>query len=281
MKRAALLLLAALAFGGCRERSRLEILTGEAMGTTYRIKVVDPPQAWQAGLEDLLEGLDQDLSTWRTDSWVSRFNQAPPGASFDMPPAVAELLEISAACHAETAGRFDPTIGALIRLWGFGAWGGEWQGEPAGKEISAAGAASGFRHLRVDGRRLTKLHSGLMLDFSGIAKGYAVDRMGEILQRAGCKDFLIEFGGDLRAWGNAPGKSGWTIHGPAFPRAITLRNQAVATSGSEHRARDGTSHVIDPLSGRPLAVGPPVSVVANTCAEADARATARLIETAR
>lgn len=266
--------------GGCRDQDRIEILTGEAMGTSYRIKHVGRVGDIEPVITAMLARLDRDLSTWRDDSWVSAFNRAPAGASFEMPPAVAELMDLSKTYHDQSGGRFDPTIGALIRLWGFGAWRGEWRGDPTDEEVAAAREASGFSKLRIEAAQITKLHGGLMLDFSGIAKGYAVDRMGDILREAGCENFVVECGGDLLAIGNAPGKQGWTIAGPALEQAVSLHNQAMAGSGSEHQFRSGLSHVIDPRGGRPLAVGPPVFAAAPTCAEADALATARLVESA-
>jgi len=280
MKSAYLTAFAVLALAGCEKKDRVGILTGEAMGTSYRIKHVGRVGDAGPAITAMLARLDRDLSTWRDDSWVSEFNRAPAGVSFEMPPTVAELMDLSKTHHDLTDGRFDPAIGALIRLWGFGAWRSEWRGDPTDEELAMAREASGFSKLRVEGTQITKLHGGLMLDFSGIAKGYAVDRMGDILREAGCGNFVVEFGGDLLAIGNAPGKQGWTIAGPALERPVSLHNQAMASSGSEHNFRGGQSHVIDPRAGRPLALGPPVFATAPTCAEADALATARLVQSA-
>jgi len=263
---------------GCDGHERVHILTGEAMDTSYRIKTVGRVGDAKPAINELLARLDRDLSTWRDDSWVAAFNRAPAGTEMEMPESVAELMELSRRYHDQTGGRFDPTIGALIRIWGFGSWRGGWPGEPSDAELAMARAACGFGNLDIAGKRITKHNDGLMLDFSAIAKGYAVDRMGDILRAAGCRDFIIEFGGDILAAGNAPGKRGWTVAGPSLDEPVTIINMAIATSGSEHQHRNGLSHVIDPLSGRPLAVGPPVSATAATCAEADALATARLVE---
>jgi thiamine biosynthesis lipoprotein len=267
----------ALALANCDRGERVGILTGEAMGTTYRIKAVGIAEDCKPAIHGMLAKLDRDLSTWREDSWVAAFNRAPAGTVMEMPDSVAELMELSRRYHMRTEGRFDPTIGALIRVWGFGAWRGEWKGGPTEEEIEAAREACGFRHVHIDGKRIAKLHSGLMLDFSAIAKGYAVDRMGGILRDIGCENHIIEFGGDILAAGNAPEKTGWTVAGPTLDEPVSLHNEAIATSGSEHQFRGGLSHVIDPLSGRPLSVGEPAAGMAKTCAEADALATANLV----
>ena len=275
MKGLGWLVLIVMLVTSCRRSEQVGVITGEAMGTTYRIKYVgeiDDP-----GLDELLQQLDVELSTWRDDSWVAAFNRAGVGEAMEMPDSVVELIEISRRIHQQTDGRFDPAIGALIRVWGFGAWKKDWGGEPTPEAVAAARRASGIEHLHIDGRMLSKTRAGLMLDFSGIAKGYAVDRMAARLREAGCRNFVIEFGGDLIACGNAPGKHGWTVDGPSLKEPRQLSDEALATSGSEHHFRKGMSHVIDPASGVPVSVGPPVYAIAGTCAEADALATARLV----
>lgn len=272
-------LIALALFSSCREpHARVHILTGEAMGTTYRIKTTEEIDTRQAAIDDMLAGLDRDLSTWRHDSWVTTFNRAPAGTTMALPKSVAELLEKSVVYHAQTDGCFDPTIGTLIRLWGFGAWRDSWQGEPTEAQIAAAREATGFHLMRIDSDQITKLHAAVMLDFSGIAKGYAVDRIGHILHESGYEDFIIEFGGDLLASGNHPDRDGWTVSGPALDQPLALHNEAMATSGSKHQFRSDQSHIIDPRSGMPVPVGPPDFVIAKTCAEADAKATAKLVK---
>lgn len=268
-------LLIILLLAGCERAPAVKILTGEAMGTTYRVKYVGDVD--EPDFQPLLDRLDRDLSTWRDDSWVSRFNLVSAGEEMEMPASVAELMTISQELQAQTGGRFDPAIGALIKVWGFGAWRSEFQGEPTDTEVEAARENSGLRLLMIEGLKLSKRRDGVMLDFSAIAKGYAVDLMATQLQESGCEDFLIEFGGDLLARGGAPGKTGWTVGGSTLGEPVTLRNEAIATSGSSHQSRGTSSHIIDPTLGRPVAVGESVSARAPTCAEADALATAAVI----
>lgn len=272
------LAIAVLLVAGCERSQSISIITGEAMGTTYRIKYVG--EIGRLNFDKLVKQLDADLSTWRDDSWVARFNRAPVHQPMDMPESVRDLVVLSQRLHAETEGRFDPAIGALIQAWGFGAWRSEFRSDPTEEQIEAARKASGLHRLTVENDKLKKTRDDLMLDFSAIAKGYAVDRMADELLAADCENFIIEFGGDLLAQGHAPGKTGWTVDGPALERPVTLINEAIATSGSQHQSRGGMSHVINPLLGRPVSVGIAASARAPTCAEADALATARLIEAA-
>lgn len=273
MKHLACLLLFIMSCGGCRRAETVHVITGEAMGTSYRIKHVGELKK-DPGFDTMLARLDADLSTWREDSWVARFNRAAVGERMEMPESVADLVCLSQNIHRRTGGCFDPAIGSLIRLWGFGAWEREWKGEPTPRQIDGALQASGMRHLNIEGNMLSKTREGLMLDFSGIAKGYAVDLMSRRLHETGHRNFLIEFGGDLICQGKAPGKDGWTVDGPALKEPVLLQNQAMATSGSEHHFRNGVCHIIDPRNGRPLPTGPPSFAIAETCAEADAMATA-------
>ncbi len=280
MKTALLTTITILTLLGCRDADRVTIHTGEAMGTSYRIKVAGDARIDTPAIDSMFAQFDRDLSTWRDDSWVAGFNRAPAGTTLEMPATVATLIELSQKFHQQTEGRFDPTIGALIRLWGFGAWRGEWTRDPTEAEITAAREASGFHNLRIDGHQITKLHSGLMLDFSGIAKGHAVDIIGKMLEESGQADFIIDIGGDILARGNAPGREGWRVAGPSLDAPVTLHNEAIASSGSDHQFRDRHSHIIAPRSGRPVAVARAVAATAPTCAEADALATAKSIKAA-
>ncbi len=262
---------------GCGEKDPVRVTTGESMGTTYRIKTFKDAAPVMPEIEAMLDQLTRDLSTWRSESWVGQFNRAGAGTTMVMPESVRELLELSKTYHERAEGRFDPTIGAMIRVWGFGAWRRDWQGTPTEAEVAAARQASGFHHIRIEGEMITKLHDGMMLDFSAVAKGHAVDLMGGILRRAAINDFVIEFGGDILAGGHGPKGDGWVIGGRGFGEPVILRNEAIATSGSEFNFRGGDSHVIDPHLGRPVPVGRPVSAIAPTCAEADALATAMMV----
>lgn len=278
MKWVVLSAMAAAMMTTCRESGdRVYVFTGEAMGTTYRVKSSVDREALKPEIDAMLAALDRDLSTWRDDSWVSQFNRAPAGTTMPLPPVVSELLQKSLVYHAQTEGRYDPTIGALIRLWGFGAWRDTWAGEPTAEEMAAAREAVGFRHLEIEEDRITKRHVAVMLDFSAMAKGYAVDRIGDRLRAAGCEHFIIDFGGDILAAGNHPGRVGWTVDGAALDQPLTLHDEAIAMSGSEHQFRGDQSHVIDPRSGWPVPVGSPVFAMADSCAKADAMATAALV----
>ncbi|BCX46107.1 thiamin biosynthesis lipoprotein ApbE [Haloferula helveola] len=277
MKAAFVFPVALLLLTACRDPERVRVLTGEAMGTTYRIKYVGDAEFDVSRIEVLCDGLDRDLSTWRDDSWVSRFNAAAAGSGHEMPDSVAELLELSSRLSEETEGRFDPTIGALVKLWGFGPNRREGWEKPTQEEVDAALGACGFRNLVIEGARVAKRNGDLMLDFSAIAKGYTVDRMADLFRDSGYRNFVVEFGGEIYASGAAPGAEGWVVGGGSLESGIVLTDEAVATSGSEHQSRGFWSHIINPRTGWALPPGEPVTVRAESCARADALATAGFV----
>lgn len=160
-------------------------LSGLSMGTSWSVRYVAAADAGhdqatdqatvQAAIEAALEQVVQQMSTWLLDSDISQFNQLNPGRDIIVPRDFATVLETALQVAVQTDGCFDPTLGALVDLWGFGP-AEAIHAPPAPAAINAALAQSGWRKLGWDSanRRLTQ-SGGLMLDFSGIAKGFGVD----------------------------------------------------------------------------------------------------------
>ena len=196
----------------------------------------------------------------------------------------------------QTGGALDVTVAPLVALWGFGA--GASETDPRGADVRRALAEVGYRRLehRFDPPTLKKL-APLTLDFSAIGKGYAVDRLAEVLDDASCSAYLVELGGEIRVFGHSPAGGAWrlAVESPAggeLPDRLTLREGGVATSGDYRQHlpapvaageagedRGGrVSHIIDPRTGFPVAhrlAG--VTVVAETALLADAYATALMV----
>ena len=283
-----LLLLLLCGIAGCGERPPT-VITGEAMGTTYRVRIedrgIDRHQLEQVIAAELA-AIEQQASTWRDDTWLSRFNASPSLMPQQPPEHVWQMLIRSDPIVKASAGAFDPTIGPVVRAWGYGP--GQASGPPSLSDRMALSQQVGWDKLELDhqAKTLRKLHPQLELDFSAIGKGYAVDRLAALLDAAGCEHYLIEFGGEV--FGRCPSAAeAWDIgiqRPDALPgrhgKPITLSNQAAATSGTyyQDRAEDQSSHLIDPRTGQPV---PPaarsVTVVMPTCAEADAWATALMV----
>jgi FAD:protein FMN transferase len=271
------------------------VLRGTTMGTTYRVTIPQLPAGVGADkvdldLRNLLERIDATMSTYRADSDLSRFNRAAPG---EWIPVSADTSTVAAAAIAMaeyTGGTFDPTVGPLVDLWGFGPSGPS-QRIPDTAAVTASLAQTGWSAF--EGRQgppaLCKRRDGLRVDFSGIAEGFAVDRMAERLDRYGVPDFLIELGGEVRCQGRNLARRPWTIAiempGLAAGRSqrrIGVSDTAIATSGDYRNffIVDGRrySHVIDPRNGQPVDHDlASVTVVGGSAMQCDALATALLV----
>ncbi|HHX81976.1 MAG TPA: FAD:protein FMN transferase [Pseudomonadaceae bacterium] len=271
-------------------------LHGTTMGTSWNVQVVGAvPSPTLDGLaldiRSLLEHLDKEVfSTWRTDSELNRFNAAAAGQAHALSAHLFVVLAAALRVHEASGGAFDPSVAVLVDLWGFGPAGR--RAEPDPVAIDSARARTGMQYLALDVDTRTALKStDLVLDLSGIAKGYAVDQVAELLGAAGFDNFLVEIGGELRVQGAGPQGKGWTIAiempavgARAAYATINSGGRALAVAGSgdyrNFREVDGQrlSHTIDPLSGRPVAHGlAAVTTIADTAMLADAWATALMV----
>ena len=287
------LLLAILTLlAGCAQRDSQLKLSGQTMGTTWHITMMMPAgsglqqQTLQAGVESSLEAVNASMSTYREDSEISRFNASPVGEWFEISSDFYQVLSAAMAVGWQSGGAYDVTVGPLVNLWGFGPP-GQVPEPPSTEAIAAAMAKVGQDHLRVDGEayRLYK-DADVYLDFSSIAKGYAVDEIARWLSAQGIEHYLVEVGGEMRLSGLSPRGDSWRIaieqpQAATFDiaRAIQLQNVGVATSGDyrNYFEVDGVrySHSIDPRNGRPVAHElVSVTVVHPSTMMADAWATA-------
>lgn len=281
---------------GCSEASQdLVTLKGETMGTTYSVKLVGLPrradlEAMKLGVHEALETVNSQMSSYRPESELSRFNAADAGVwvptSNDTRLVIDEALRISQL----TEGAFDPTIGPLVDLWGFGSGRAEPQ-LPSFADVAAVQETIGFSRIQTRSGEpaVTKQTSGVHLDLSGIAKGFGVDRVAEYLEGQGVEDFLVEVGGELRGKGKGPGGQPWRvgIERPSgvpgdLQQVVELKGEALATSGNYRIffEQDGRrySHIINPRTGHPVEHNlASATVVAPTTMEADALSTSLLV----
>jgi len=275
-----------------------ERLGGETMGTTWSVSVLRPPDLPQDRLRRGIEGeLDQivaQMSTWRRDSDISRFNSAAPDTWLDLDEAFCEVLGFALSLAAESGGAYDPAAGRLVDLWGFGPrdpHAPRRAAPPSAAEIDKARALSGWQRLAFDpSRRRLRQPGGLHLDLSSIAKGFAVDRVARHLRRAGVASALVEIGGELRGFGVKPDGTPWWVAleqppGAAAarptmvaPTMVALCDLSVATSGDYRRFFESGArrypHSLDPRSGWPVENGlASVTVFHPICMRADALST--------
>lgn len=261
-------------------------LRGRTMGTDWRVQLCGelPPQSWlRQDLQQTLDRLDAQMSHWAPDSDLGVFNRRPAGTWQPVPGAFFDVLRHALETARASDGACDPTIGALVNLWGFGP-APKRDAPPTDDDIERARARCGWQRLELDeANRRVFQPGGVELDLSCIAKGYAVDAAAERLLALGLEHFLIEIGGELRGGGwKADGSPWWgeleTPEGAGERTLVALHGLSLATSGDyrqffEH-AGTRYAHTLDPRTGRPVAHAPAsVSVLHPSCMQADVQAT--------
>jgi len=280
-----------------RAGASLHILNGQTMGTRWSVKLAAPPgmplEALRTAIVGSLDGVVAEMSTFEPGSDISRFNRAAAGTWQRLPDDFFLVLDYALKVARDSDGAYDPTVGHLVGLWGFGALGAQHR-IPHADEIADARARCGWSRIMLDeAERSAQQPGGLHLDLSSVAKGFAVDRVADTVAGAGFSDFLVEIGGELRGHGVKPDGLPWwvaleRVSAPADGGAtvsdivIALNGLAVATSGSaEHFFEAGGqryAHTIDPRSGGPVAHDlVSVSVLHAKCMHADALATALMV----
>lgn len=286
--------LAIAALAGCSFEPEQNVweISGPVFGTSYHINVVltDDPQRLEnlgQGIEQVLEGVDASMSTWRDDSELSTFNsQDDQSEWFAISPELHDVLTASLDVSEFSGGAFDITIGPVVNLWGFGP---EARPEtvPSDVLLEQRLASTGYRHIELrDEPPAVRTSAPQYLDLSAIAKGYGVDAVARYLSESGVEAFLVEIGGEIRVKGRKPDGDAWrlAIEEPVSERrrvnrVVVLDDHGLATSGDyrNYYESDGQrySHTIDPLTGKPIQHNlASVTVIAENCMLADGIATA-------
>lgn len=235
---------------------------------------------------DAAERLDLVLSDWKEESELSRVNREAVHGPVPVGPELLDFLQQSAALSAATAGAFDPTIGALVREWGFR---GGPPREPSAAELSAACAACGMAGVALDpvARTVAFTRPGVVLDPGAIGKGMAVDAVAAALRAAGVANAFVDFRSSQRALGGGPDGRGWPVavrdpcDADATVETFFLRDAACSTSGGYEKFVEiggrRFGHILDPATGRPAAASASSTVIAATAARSDALATALFV----
>ena len=279
--------------GGCNRGPEIIKISGSKMGTSYHVTIVadqPAPADLAKQIEQTLDRVDQSMSTYKVDSEISQFNQLDVGQRLVISDDFDQVLRITRKVWQKSGGTLDPTVGPLVDIWGFGP---TFTGDvvPSDSAIQRSLASIGFDAVNrtVNNQQILLSKSRpLRLDLSAVAKGYAVDLVADLLEMNALPDYLVEVGGETRVSGLNPEGDPWrlAIESPSLTEAVAqvlnLEAGAVATSGDyrNYFERDGVrySHTIDPRSGRPTTHSvASVTVVADTCAEADAWATALMV----
>ena len=262
---------------------------GETMGSTYSVKVFDPPADfsadWKLLIDRELRLITDHMSTYIDSSDISRFNASGSTDWFEVSPDLAKVVVRSLEIAKQSEGVFDITLLPIVKAWSFGP-GKKRQVPPSDEELSSLKQAVGYQHLfaRTEPAALRKDLPGLQIDLNAIAPGYAADVIVELLQQLGAKNLFVEIGGEIRVTGDKAGQT-WKVgiqqpdvDGFEVAVAYPLKDRSIATSGDyrsffEYQGKR-YSHTIDPRTMRPVTHNlASVTVLADDCMTADAMAT--------
>ncbi|MDE6277233.1 MAG: FAD:protein FMN transferase [Muribaculaceae bacterium] len=281
-----------LSFASCT-RNNFREFSGLTWGTTYHIVYNSPVDLNDSILAEL-ERVDNSLSMFNPLSTLSAIN-----SSLTTRPDkyVADVIKISQKANKLSDGAFDPTVEPLVNLWGFGSTDRELGSTPSDSAIARALRRVGITdcYITSDGI-LIKKHPLTRFDFSGVAKGYGVNRVARMLERNGCADFKVEIGGEVVLQGLNPSGKPWRIKieapnpDPSISEELCIKAfgpevTSIASSGNYRNFRTDSlgnryGHTISPRTGRPIqsdVLSATVILPGSYCGLADALATAAMV----
>lgn len=276
------------ACGPAKESRQGVVIQGKTMGTYYRVSMVGLDKSREADLRAQIEAQlkedDHQLSTYKEDSVLSRFNQYNGNQPQPISAGMADAVVTSLRIGQKTGGAMDITVGPLVNLWGFGPQ-KEPVKTPTQQQIDSAKAQTGLQHLQVtqqmNGAYLQKDLPGMYVDLSTVGEGYATDHLARLVESNGISNYLVSVGGAVVSRGKNPQGKTWqvAIQKPtdkedAVEAIVDLQGMGISTSGSyrNYYELDGQrlSHIIDPATGRPITHKlVSATVIAPTALEAD------------
>lgn len=260
--------------------------TGQIFGTTYHITYQSDKDLHREILQRL-QLVDQTFSTFNDESIISKINRNEPVKLNQM---FIEVFDLAKTVSKDTHDAFDITVAPLVNVWGFGFKSGT---PPTKAVIDSLRHLTGYEKVKLIGSKVRKQDPRIMLDCSAIAKGYGSDVVAQYLRSRDVENFMIEIGGEIVVQGNSDKRLPWKI-GVTKPTddstqtnnelqtVLNVSNTAMATSGNYRRFyyKNGKkyAHTIDPKTGYPVQHNIlSATVLANTCAKADAYATSFMV----
>ncbi|WP_318445874.1 FAD:protein FMN transferase [Photobacterium leiognathi] len=292
----ALTLSAIMMLSGCSQPPKLEKIAGYAEGTTYHVSYWSKdevlPSKVKAQFDTALAAIDKEYSTYRNDSYISKFNKS---TSTEWQPASKDfiyMVSLAQSINKASHGCYDPTVQPLYKLWGFQ---GETLNVPTAAQITKIRDDMGIEKIEIDPEhlRIRKTIPQLQLDLSSMGEGYAISRLSQILESDGVENYLVEFGGDMKIKGHKPMGEKWRVaieqpvalkDGIRPYQIVTINDEngvSLNTSGTyHHNFKDGKkdySHILDPRTGAPITHDlVSASVFGTNSVEGDAWATTML-----
>ena len=271
------------------DSSNYKRIQGDALGTTYKVIVQSESSSGEIkqSIDSIFEVVNNSMSTYRTNSIISRVNQSQNPVEVDI--HFIEVFKKSQEIWNLSNGYFDPTAGSIVNLYGMGP-------NTNVQSINRYKIDSVMQHVGLDKvyldqqNRIVKAKEGIYIDFNAIAKGYSVDLIKDLLIKINSENFLIEVGGELITMGKNDKNKKWkvAIQNPidltSYYSEISLDGMALATSGNYRKFRIDSqtgvryAHIVNPINGESMTNNIlSASVVSSSCIEADAWATSLML----
>jgi FAD:protein FMN transferase len=267
-------------------------IKGEIFGSYYIIKYVGDLKrdSFNKELAIFFKDFNDEFSTYQKDSVITRFNGLVAQEKIVVSPRFIEMLEFSKSMHQKTSGAFDPTLGPVIKAWGFG--GGGRKAIPNQDLINRALSRKGMEKLKWnnDTKEFWKTVDGVEIDVNAFAPGWACDLIGEILEKHGISNYMVDISGEILLKGEKAPNSPWIIgvekpsakYAQGVQIAVKMINESISTSGNYRQffndQGERRGHIIDPRTGRPVKhLITSATVITKTAREADALSTALMV----
>ncbi|OEF26313.1 FAD:protein FMN transferase [Vibrio rumoiensis] len=267
MKISLFVVLSLLVLAGCSKPPEQVHLSGPTMGTGYNVKYIvaegqPDVEDVQKNIDKVLEKVNDEMSTYRPDSELSRFNQHSSNEPFTVSEDTATVVREALRINKLTEGAMDVTVGPIVNLWGFGP---EDRPDvvPSDEKLQARRSITGIEHLSETGNALVKDIPELYVDLSSIAKGRGTDEIADYLESIGITNYMVEVGGEIRVKGKNRDGVAWRIavekpvaNQRSVENIIEPGDMAIATSGDyrNYFEENGVrySHIINPKTGKPI-----------------------------
>ena len=244
---------------------KVYLIEGEAQGSTYHIKyIAERDENLKPAIDSILEVIDRSMSTYRSDSAISKINQGDTTVVVD--EHFRKVFEASQQIWQESEGLFDPTVGVLVNAWGFGKQKISEADLPTDKKIDSLKKYVGFDKVALTEKNLIKKrYTEILFDFNAIAQGYTSDVVANYLSARGIKNYIVEIAGEMYLKGkNTVEDKSWTIgvENPLKPlddrdlvATIQFTDKGLATSGNYRKVWIDSNgrkyvHSINPITGR-------------------------------
>jgi len=262
---------------------------GNAQGTYYSATYLQPDgKNLQSSIDSLFNRFDLSLSSYNPNSIISKINQNNDSVTTD--EYFETMFKVAQEVSEHSNGAFDITVGPLVNAWGFGF---ETKDKSKLPDVKKLLPLVGYHKVKLVNHKIIKENPGIIIDANGIAQGYSADLVAKLFEKYGCKNYMIDIGGEIVCKGFNPKGKKWNIGidkpiddpenaNGELQTIIYISNIAVTTSGNYRKFyyQNGKkyAHTINPQTGYPVDHSLlSATVIAPNCIQADAYATAFMV----